>query len=52
MKGLFMRYLNVKCQNPISFGSKDKAQIKVFSLRYDADIRVMTIALWTVIPMS
>jgi hypothetical protein len=29
----FMRYLYVKYQNPIPHGSKDIAQVKVFSLR-------------------
>jgi hypothetical protein len=56
MKGLFMRYLYVKCQNPNPLGSKDTAQVKGFSLRFeadtDADIRVMTISLQTVIPAS
>jgi hypothetical protein len=28
--GLFMGYLNVKYQNPIPYGSKDIAQVKVF----------------------
>jgi hypothetical protein len=37
MKGLFMRYLYVKYQNPIPNSSKDMAQVKVFSLRCDAD---------------
>jgi hypothetical protein len=41
MKGLFMRYLYVK------FGSKDIAQVKVFSLKCDAV--VMTIALRRVV---
>jgi hypothetical protein len=44
MKGLFMRYLS------------DIAQVKVFSLRYDADAdadtAVMKIALWTVVQAS
>jgi hypothetical protein len=31
MKGIFMRYLYVKYQNPIHNGSKDIAQVKVFS---------------------
>jgi hypothetical protein len=29
-KGPFMRYLDVKYQNPIPYGSKDIAQVKVF----------------------
>jgi hypothetical protein len=29
-KGLFMRYLYVKYLNPIPYGSKDIAQVKVF----------------------
>jgi hypothetical protein len=54
MKGLFMRYLYVKCQNPIPFGSKDIAQVKDFSSRCDtdADTKVMTTALRTVVPES
>jgi hypothetical protein len=54
MKGLFMRYLYVKYQHPIPILSKDIAQIKVFSLRCDADAYtgVMTIALRTVVPAS
>jgi hypothetical protein len=52
MKGLFMRYLYVKYQNPIPNGSKDIAQVKVFSLKCDADANtgVMTIALRTFVP--
>jgi hypothetical protein len=30
MNGLFMRYLFLKYQNSIPYGSKDKAQVKVF----------------------
>jgi hypothetical protein len=30
MNGLFMKYLFVKYQNPIPYGSKDIAQVKVF----------------------
>jgi hypothetical protein len=54
MKGLFMRYLYVKYQHLIPNSSKDIAQVKVFSLRCDADTDtgVMTIALQTVIPAS
>jgi hypothetical protein len=54
MKGLFMRYLYVKYQHPIPNSSKDIAQVKVFSLRCDADndTGVMTIALRTVFPVS
>jgi hypothetical protein len=56
MKGLFMRYLYVKYQNPIPNGSKDITQVKVFSLRRDADAvaytRIMTIALRTVVLAS
>jgi hypothetical protein len=54
MKGLFMRYLYVKYQHPIPNSSKDMAQVKVFSLRCDADADtgVMTIALQTVILVS
>jgi hypothetical protein len=54
MKGLFMRYLYVKYQHHIPYTSKDIAQVKVFSLRCDADTdnRVMTIALQTVVPAS
>jgi hypothetical protein len=37
MKGLFMRYLYVKYQHPIPNSSKEIAQVKVFSLRSDAD---------------
>jgi hypothetical protein len=32
MKGLFMRYLYAKYQNPIPHGSKDIAQVKSFFL--------------------
>jgi hypothetical protein len=32
MKGPFMSYLYLKCQNPISIGSKDIAEVKVFFL--------------------
>jgi hypothetical protein len=54
MKGLFMRYLYVKYQNPIPHGLKDIAQVRVFSLRCDTDANtgVTTIALWTVVPAS
>jgi hypothetical protein len=56
MKGLFMRYLYAKYQNPIPHGSEDIAQIKVFSLRCntdsDADNGFMTIALQAVILAS
>jgi hypothetical protein len=54
MKGLFMRYLYVNYQNPIHHVSKDIAQVKVFSLRCDAeaDTKVMTIALQTFFPVS
>jgi hypothetical protein len=44
MKDLCMRYLYVKYQHPIPNGSKDIAQVKVFSLRCDAYTAVMTIA--------
>jgi hypothetical protein len=49
-----MRYLYVKYQNPIPHGSKDIAQVKVFSLKcgIDADTVVMTIALGTFVPAS
>jgi hypothetical protein len=54
MKGFFMRYQYVKYQHPIPHGSKDIAQVKVFSLRCDTDADantgVITIALQTVIP--
>jgi hypothetical protein len=51
MKGLFMRYPYVKHQHPIPNGSKYIAQVKNFSLRYDAnvDTGVMTIALQMVV---
>jgi hypothetical protein len=52
MKDLFMRYLHVKYQHPIPNSSKDIAQVKVFSLRCDANTGVMTIALLTVILAS
>jgi hypothetical protein len=58
MKDLFMRYLYVKYQHPIPYNSKDIAQVKVFSLRCNADAAanadtgVMTIALRTVVPAS
>jgi hypothetical protein len=52
MKGLFIRYLYVKYQHPIPNSSKDIAQVKVFSLRCDADTGVMTIALRTVVLAS
>jgi hypothetical protein len=56
MKGFFKRYLYAKYQNPIPYGSQDKAQVKVFSLRYDtdadADTGVMTLALQTVVAAS
>ena len=56
MKDLFMRYLYVKYQHPTPNSSKDIAQVKVFSLRCDADADadtgVMTIALRTVVPAS
>ena len=52
MKGLFMRYLYVKYQHPLSNSSKDIAQVKVFSLRCDADTGVTTKALLTVVPVS
>jgi hypothetical protein len=54
MKGLFMRYLYVRYQHPIPNSSKDIAQVKVFSLRCDADAATgaMTIALRTVVPES
>jgi hypothetical protein len=44
----------VKYKNPIPYGSKDIAQVKVFSLRCDADTDtgVMTIALRTVVQAS
>jgi hypothetical protein len=35
----FMRYLYVKCQTSIPLGSKDTAQVKVFSFKCDADSR-------------
>jgi hypothetical protein len=41
MKGLFMRYLYVKYQHPNPNGSKDIAQVKVFSLKCDADANTM-----------
>jgi hypothetical protein len=47
-----MRYLYVKYQHPIPNSSKDIVQVKVFSLRCDADIGVMTIALRTVVSAS
>jgi hypothetical protein len=52
MEGLFMRYLYAKYQNPIPYGSKDIAQVKVFSWRCDADTGVMTIALQTFVLAS
>jgi hypothetical protein len=49
-----MKYLYVKYQHPIPYGTKDIAQVKDFSLRCDADAYtdtgVMTIALRTVVP--
>jgi hypothetical protein len=54
MKGLFVRYLYVQYQHPIPHGSKDIAQVKVSSLRFDdnTDTEVITKALRTVIPTS
>ena len=49
MKGLFMKHLYVKYQNPIPHGSKDTAQFKVFPLRCDANTGVITIALRTLV---
>jgi hypothetical protein len=51
MKGLYIRYLNVKYQHPIPYGSKDIAMVKG-RCDADADTRVMTIDLRTVVPAS
>jgi hypothetical protein len=51
-------HLYLKYQSSSTFGSKDIAQVKVFSFRCDADAEadtdsgVMTIALRTVVPAS
>jgi hypothetical protein len=52
MKGLFMRYLYVKYQNPIPRGSKDIVQIKVFALSADADTEADTRVMIIVVPAS
>jgi hypothetical protein len=45
MKGLFLRYLYFKYQNPISYGSKDIAQVKFLKLGQSSRLRSKVLVL-------